>query len=390
MSPRRTNLIGRRVEPHILFVSTYPPTQCGLATYTRSLVDALTILRGNLFSIGVLRVVPPGDHTVCVQPEVVAEFWPVRRAEPAVMPNNYDLLWIQHEYGIYGPEDGRAVLDLGDKSAVPIAVTLHTVPARPSTAQRSILEGLVARAETAVVMSDSARRRLTTCFEVDRRKVRVITHGASVVRRQPRSRLSGLRPTVVSWGLIGPGKGIEWSIQAMRVLRDLSPQPRLIVRGVTHPNVKRREGERYRLQLEMLIDDLGLEDVVELKDGYMSAAELESFILGGDVALLPYDNDEQVTSGVLIEAIAAGLPVVATGFPHAVELLSGGAGTVVPPRDPAAIARALRRYLTDDRVWHAAGMSACQTGRQLSWPSVASAYDRLASGLLVSQTPNVA
>jgi glycosyltransferase involved in cell wall biosynthesis len=383
-------LIGKRADPRILFVSTYPPTQCGLATFTRSLVDALSVIRGNLRSIGVFRVVPSGDDSVCVEPEVVAEFCPVRRLELAVMPHNYDLLWIQHEYGIYGPEDGRAVLDLCDKSPVPIAVTLHTVPARPSTAQRSILEGLVARTETAVVMSDSARKRLTACFDVDGRKVQVITHGASVVGRRPRRRLPGVRPNIVSWGLMGPGKGIEWSIQAMSMLRNLLPQPRLIVRGVTHPNVKRREGERYRLQLEMLIDDLDLEDVVELKDGYMSAAELKSFILGGDVALLPYDNDEQVTSGVLIEAIAAGLPVVATGFPHAVELLARGAGTVVPLRDPAAIARALRRYLTDDWAWRAASMSACQTGRQLSWPSVASAYDRLVSRLLVGQTTSVA
>jgi glycosyltransferase involved in cell wall biosynthesis len=122
----------------------------------------------------------------------------------------------------------------------------------------------------------------------------------------------------------------------------------------------------------------------------MTTAELESFIMGGDIALLPYDNEEQVTSGVLTEAIAAGLPVVATAFPHAVELLAGGAGTVVPIRDPDAIARALKWYLTDRRALSTASAAACRAAEHLSWPRVAAAYDGLAAGLLTSHRRGVA
>jgi glycosyltransferase involved in cell wall biosynthesis len=388
---KEAGLIGKRLDPRILFVSTYPPTRCGLATFTHALVDALTIIRGGPDSTGVIRVLPVGDESVCLEPEVVAEVSYFESIDQVIVPwSGFGLLWIQHEYGIFGPEDGQAVIDLIDRSPIPIAATLHTVPARPSTRQRDILEGLVARCEGVVVMSRSAQKRLTSRYHLDGSKVRVIPHGASVVRTRPRLRLPGEKPTIISWGLIGPGKGIEWSIRAMSKLRQLEPQPRLIVRGVTHPNVKRGEGEAYRLQLEMLIHDLGLAGIVEMKDGYMSAAELKSFMLGGDIALLPYDNEEQVTSGVLIEAIAVGLPVVATAFPHAVELLAGGAGTVVPIRDPDAIARALKGYLTDRRALVGASASACRAGEQLSWVRVAAAYDRLASRVLVWQASSVA
>lgn len=379
------------INPRILFVSTYPPTRCGIATFTNSLVDAISLIRGERRSIGVFRLLPPGDNSVCLDSEVVAEVSPLGWIDPAEVPwNSYDLMWIQHEYGIFGPEDGRAVVDLCEASPVPVVVTLHTVLASPSTAQRSIFAGLIARADAAVVMSGSARERLATSYLVDRRKVRVIPHGAPAFRRRPGPELPAQRTTIVSWGLVGPGKGIEWSIQAMGRLRHLQPRPRLIIRGATHPNVKRREGERYRDQLQELIRRLELNDLVEIKDGYMSASELRSFIQQGDIALLPYDSEEQVTSGVLIEAIAAGLPVVATVFPHAVELLACGAGSVVPHRDPDAIARVLERYLTDRQALSAASAAASRAGKQLTWPSVATAYDRLARQVVVSQSSSVA
>jgi glycosyltransferase involved in cell wall biosynthesis len=384
-------MVREQVSSRILFVSTYPPTRCGLATFTYALVDALTNFRASPKSLGVIRVLPAGDEPVGRKPEVVAEIPASRAIDLATVPwKEFDLLWIQHEYGIFGPEDGRAVVDLCEGSPIPIAVTLHTVPSRPSTRQRDILETLVALSKGTVAMSGSARKRLVSRYHVDGSKVRVIPHGASVVRTRPRLLLPGQRPTIVSWGLVGPGKGIEWSIRAMNKLRDLEPQPRLIVKGVTHPNVKRREGETYRVQMEMLIDRLGLAEIVEMKDGFMTAAELRDFIMGGDIALLPYDNEEQVTSGVLTEAIAAGLPVVATAFPHAVELLAGGAGTVVPIRDPDAIARALKGFLTDRRALSTASAAACRAAEHLSWPRVAAAYDGLAARLLASRRRSIA
>jgi glycosyltransferase involved in cell wall biosynthesis len=164
----------------------------------------------------------------------------------------------------------------------------------------------------------------------------------------------------------------------MALLDHLDPRPRLVIRGTTHPNVRRREGELYRDQLHELIDLLGLEESVDIRDGYMTTGELGSLIEGAELALLPYDTTEQVTSGVLIDAIGAGLPVVATGFPHAVEVLSTGAGRIVDHRNPRAIATAIEGLLTSPPAMARAIREAEQVGKDFAWPRVALEYQRLA------------
>jgi glycosyltransferase involved in cell wall biosynthesis len=182
----------------------------------------------------------------------------------------------------------------------------------------------------------------------------------------------------VNWGLIGPGKGLETAIKALALLQHLGSPPRLVIRGATHPNVKRREGDAYRDGLVDLIGELGLQGSVEMSDAYMTPTELESLIHSADMALIPYDTTEQVTSGVLVDAIGAGLPVVATSFPHSLELLSSGAGRVVPQQDPKAMAAAIEALLTDPSALADAGEEAMRVGRDFAWPRVAFKYERLA------------
>jgi glycosyltransferase involved in cell wall biosynthesis len=186
----------------------------------------------------------------------------------------------------------------------------------------------------------------------------------------------------LTWGLLGPGKGIEWAVAALAQLRDVDPSPRYIVAGQTHPKVLQRDGEAYRDSLDQLVHRLGLSDSVVLDSRYRDAAALDELVASADVVLLPYDSTDQVTSGVLIEAVAAGKPVVATSFPHAVELLSGGAGTVVDHQDPTAIADALRHVLTQPEV--ATAMAAAATGAapELRWSAVADRYRQLADRLI--------
>jgi glycosyltransferase involved in cell wall biosynthesis len=271
-----------------------------------------------------------------------------------------------------------------------MAVTLHTVVASPVDRQREILEGLGAAAHVLVVMSEHAAERLLGTYEIDPGKVHIIPHGAQpfpfhLGRLDPHR-----RPTVVNWGLIGPGKGLEWAIQAIDRLRRLEPRPRLVIHGTTHPNVKRREGEAYRDQLVGLVDSLGLDDSVEILDGYMTSDELRSLIQGADLALLPYDTTDQVTSGVLVDAIGAGLPVVATAFPRAQEVLSSGAGRVVAHRDPDAMAGAIEDLLTHPPALKAAAEEARRVGRQFAWPRVALQYERLARTILTMDNKSVA
>ncbi len=198
------------------------------------------------------------------------------------------------------------------------------------------------------------------------------------------------RPVVLTWGLLAQGKGIEWALLALAELRNRIDLPSYQVVGQTHPRVQEAEGEAYRSRLLALTRDLGLTDQVSFDGRYLSGPELREVVRRADVILLPYDSVEQVTSGVLTEAVAAGKPVISTSFPHAVELLSGGAGVLVPQRDPSALADALQHVLTAGGA--AATMAAVSRGLapSLLWPAVAARYLQLAESLRAAPIATVA
>lgn len=292
---------------------------------------------------------------------------------------------VQHEYGIFGGPDGDEVLDLMDGLRVPCIVVLHTVLVAPTSHQREVLEAVVAKAAAVVVMTASARDRLVASYAVDAARLSVIAHGAPPVQPEMRTVSPVFRTgqsTVLTWGLLGPGKGIEWGIEAMALLRGMSPMPRYIIAGQTHPKVLLREGEAYRNGLRDRVRELGLGAAVSFEGHYRDSASLSQLVSSADVVLLPYDSTDQVTSGVLIEAVAAGKPVVATAFPHAVELLGGGAGIVVEHGDAAAMSTALRRVLTSGALAASMAGVAAASAPNLLWPAIAEQYRVLAAKLV--------
>jgi glycosyltransferase involved in cell wall biosynthesis len=206
-------------------------------------------------------------------------------------------------------------------------------------------------------------------------KISAIPHGAAEYTGAPAER--GPRPHLLTWGLLGPGKGIEWAIRALPHLRRLDPL--YTVAGRTHPKVLERNGESYRAGLHQLGAELGVAQAVEYRSHYLDDAALGALIRSADVVVLPYDSVEQVTSGVLIEAVAAGVPVVATAFPHAVELLTDGPGVIVPHRNPRALATAVRKVLSRPALYRDDAAAAT-----LHWPAVAARYEALAEGLLAA------
>jgi glycosyltransferase involved in cell wall biosynthesis len=197
------------------------------------------------------------------------------------------------------------------------------------------------------------------------------------------------RPILLTWGLIGPGKGIERVITAMRSLGDLHSRPRYVVAGRTHPKVLAAEGDAYRNARIEQARRSGVSTAVSFDAAYRGASSLTALIQGAAIVVLPYDSTDQVTSGVLVDAIAAGRPVVATAFPHAVELLGTGAGVVVDHDDPDALASALRRLLTEPHLADAMAAEARRLAPTMAWPVVADAFVRVARGLL-AQRPAVA
>jgi glycosyltransferase involved in cell wall biosynthesis len=367
------------------FVSTYPPTQCGLATFTAALRDAL--LRSTADEGWVVRLIDAPAPRPC--DEVVAQLITgdsasLRRA--AAQLNMCDVAIIQHEYGVYGGADGSEIRHLLDQVRVPCVVVLHTVLTDPTPHQRQVLESVMAKASAVVTMTRAARERLAAGYAADMTKVCIIAHGAPALQTtmaEPAFRTGQF--TVLTWGLLGPGKGIEWGIKAMALLRDLQPMPRYMVAGQTHPKVLLREGDAYRDQLREQVRQGELESWITFDGHYRSTSALASLIRSADVVLLPYDSAEQVTSGVLIEAVAAGKPVVATQFPHARELLAGGAGLLVPHRDPAAIAAALRSLITRRDVTARMAAAAAATAPQLLWPAIAGQYRDLTERLITAR-----
>jgi len=368
--------------PSIAFLSTYPPTSCGLATFTAALRGAVADGRGSDEGLGVVSLVdsPLGEFKA----EVVHEHFNGDGASlvgAIEALNSYDAVFVQHEYGIYGGPDGSEVLDLLSGLEIPAVVTLHTVLSRPSPNQRSILEKVVALAERTIVMSDTANRRLVNGYRVDPAKVRVVPHGARVSLGGP-SLANGARPVVLTWGLIGPGKGLEMAIDAFAGLRDLRPLPRYVILGKTHPKVQASQGDAYREGLVARVRALGLDAAVEFDGRYLDNDALTVAVRQSDLVVLPYESTEQVTSGVLVEALAAGKPVIATAFPHAVELLGTGAGIVVPHDDPMALTAALRRVFTHPSPMARMAAEARLIASTLYWPTIARRYDHLAAKLV--------
>lgn len=369
-------------------LSTFPPTQCGLATFSSALAAHL-IDAG--VDVSIVRVVDSLQPPLPLVSHQLVTGAPDEARAAAAALNACDVALVQHEYGIFGGRDGEDVLDVLARVRVPVITVLHTVLAHPTPHQHEVLAKVVAASAMTVTMTEAGRRRLIAGWGVDPASVSVIAHGARDDRTH-HDEVMPVRtsPTVLTWGLLGEGKGIEWALEALAGLGDLRPRPTYQIVGQTHPKVLERDGEAYRRRLERLVDRLHLGPMVQFDARYLDVPTLQRIVRSADVVLLPYDSPDQVTSGVLTEAVVAGRPVVSTAFPHAVELLSGGAGILVPRRDPVAIAVALRRVLTEPGLAQSMAAAARAVAPGLLWSAVAEQYVELGAGLLQARTLSAA
>ena len=362
-------------------LSTYPPTPCGLATFSAALSKGLC---ANGADVSVVRV---ADGSLSSDARVIGELVngsATSVAATSELLNESDIAVVQHEYGIYGGVDGDEVVDIIGGLHIPSIVVAHTVLKDPTPHQRWVLEAIAAVAAQVVVMSEAASQRLCLGFDVDPRKVTTIAHGATVPRQvAPPARSD--RPTLLTWGLLGPGKGIERVIDAMGSLHDLPARPRYLIAGRTHPKVLAADGEAYRNARAEQARLGGVADSVSFDASYRDVSSLTALVQSAAVVVLPYDSTDQVTSGVLVDAIASGRPVVATAFPHAVELLASGAGIVVGHDDPDALASALLRLLTEPHLAATMAAEALRLAPRMAWPIVANAYLDLAHGLVAER-----
>ena len=366
-------------------LSTFPPQLCGLATFAAALSSALEARGDRVTRVALDDGRPP---LPCADTRLVKN-QSGAAIHAAEVLSDCNVVIIQHEYGIFGGEDGDEVLIVLDALTVPSIVVLHTVPVAPTPHQRNVLEEVCRKASRVVVMTMAAGQRLVDRYDVDASTLSVVPHGATVpsgvgdptmLAHEPNETEQEIR--LLTWGLLGPGKGIEHVISAIALLPNLYDRLHYTVAGATHPNVFAREGNTYRLELMRRTWELGIAGLVSFDETYRDVPTLMRFVASSSAVILPYDSRDQVTSGVLVDAVAAGRPVIATAFPHAVELLSDGAGIIVPHGDPTALATAIRSLTEDPSLLKSMAQRAALLSPSLSWTAVAEQYDSLCNELL--------
>ncbi len=380
--------------PSIAFLATYVPRQCGIATFTRDLVEGL---RANGRSDDGLRVVAVerrGDWLA--YPPVVrdrlsegdrAEY---RRLAARLEADGVEIVCIQHEYGIFGGPSGTHLLDFLDALTVPVVTTLHTILAHPTSLQRRILERLAQRSARLVSMSERGRAILVEGYGVPVDRVEVIPHGVPDFKALDpalaKARIGvGDGPLILSFGLLGPHKQLELVIDALGRIGGDVPEARYAVVGATHPDIRRRTGEAYREELVAQVGRLGLEGRVHFVDRYVDDAELATWLSASDIFVTVSGNAQQIASGTLVYALAAGTAVISTPYEHAIELLGDGRGVLVPFDDADALAEALTRLLADEGGREALRRRARALGRTMIWPRVAERYRELFAAIVTEQ-----
>jgi glycosyltransferase involved in cell wall biosynthesis len=293
-----------------------------------------------------------------------------------------DVVSIQHEYGIWGGRDGDYVLDFLREIRRPTVVTLHTVLPNPSPSQRRILISLMAAADATVVMSPVAASLLTDVYGVYPGRVDEVPHGVPTLPlAAPASMKSRLGldsdPLILSFGLLGPGKGYEAAIAAMPLVAEEFPAARYVILGATHPEILRREGETYRRSLEACAASLGAADRVIFVDRFVTRRDLGTWLGAADIFVTPYPNLDQIASGTLAYAMGAGKAIVSTPYAHASELLADGRGRIVEPGSPPALAAVLIDLLRHPNLRDALGRRAYDHSRSMVWPAVGARYRRI-------------
>ncbi|MGI5921682.1 MAG: glycosyltransferase family 4 protein [Syntrophomonadaceae bacterium] len=375
----------------ILNIGTYPPKQCGIATFSMDLRDSLTI-HGNQVKVMAVSDASyqynyPVEVVFNIRQQQLQDY--IHAANWINSCSEISAIIIQHEYGIYGGEDGDYIIELARLLNKPYIVITHTVLPRPSRHQKSVLNKLCRRAAAIVGMTEKSAQLLTQLYGVRSDLIEVIAHGVPEFTPYPADQLKHQyqlqkRQLISTFGLIGPGKGLELGIEAIAALAPDFPDICYLILGETHPMLKHSEGESYRQMLETMVADLHLEENVKFVNKYLSNDELGQYLYMTDIYLSPYPNRDQAVSGTMAFAIGCGRAIVSTSYAYALEVLREGRGLLASRPDPQELAGLIKEILQDPRLKQRLQERAYELGKTWSWPSVGRQYDCLLKQIITT------
>jgi len=378
---------GCRMSPikRVALVGNSSPRHCGIATFTTDLQQALAGPGVDL-EVDIFAMTDPGqsyDYPASVRFEIredqVEDYV---RAADRLNADGYDVVCLQHEYGIFGGDAGEHILHLVNRLKAPLITTLHTVLERPTDRQRAVVQRLIQKSSQIVVMANKARSLLSEVYGAPNDKVSVVAHGVpDVAFSEPHAAKAELnfaqRSVILTFGLLSPNKGVEVMIDAMPAVLERRPDAVYVVLGATHPHLKRREGEAYRESLIERAAQLGVAEHVVFKDQFVDRETLLRYIAMCDVYVTPYLNEAQMTSGTLAYSFGLGKAVVSTPYWHAAELLADGRGRLVPFGDAIATGEAVAELLTDPVALNALRAGAYHASRSMTWAETGLRYDAI-------------
>jgi glycosyltransferase involved in cell wall biosynthesis len=374
MLPVRVAVIGNHI-----------PRQCGIATFTTDLCDAIAGEYGaaSVLVVAVNDLQSRYSYPARVRFELTeGDLSSYEAAADFLNSSNLDLVCLQHEYGIFGGNSGSHILRLLRHLKMPVVTTLHTVLREPNADQLLVLQEIAARSDRLIVMSEHSSRFLQDVFRVPGEKIDLIPHGIpDLPFAEPAFYKASFategKTVLLTFGLLSPNKRFENVIQALPRILSRHSNVVYIIAGATHPHVRRREGDRYRLQLQALAKELRVEENVVFHNRFVSSQEMVALVGSADLYVTPYRHEAQAVSGTLAYALGAGKAIISTPYWHAAELLDNGRGALVPFEDPAAIADTAIELLGNDAARQAMRKRAYLYARHMVWDRVAQSYMRV-------------
>jgi len=377
------NFATLQTPPRMAFLGSFPPRQCGIATFTYDVMTAVETATNQPSVVMAMNDRPEG-YAYDKQVQIKIERNDIRSyiaASQKLAQMPIDAINIQHEYGLFGGERGEYLLELYKRANKPIVTTLHSVIPNPDPVLKRVTCELAQHSARLIVLANAATDILTQDYGIPRNKIKMIPHGIPTVTQPIRAHFASKlnlgykdRTLLSTFGLISPNKGIEFAIRALPEVVRTHPEVLYLIIGQTHPGVRAHEGEVYRAQLQTLVNDLHLQNNVAFIDRYLSLSQLINYLLATDTYLIPYLNPTQIVSGTLAYAMGSGKAIISTPFIHAREVLGNGNGTLVPFRDSAAMTHAINNLLDHPNLRHSMEQRAYAFSRSWTWPAVAEQY----------------